>query len=138
MRPLTFLFLSGLLAGCGNHNAEATPLEESPPPIATSATFVDAAATCGPVGLPDCPLQGWMKANALRALSTGDLPRLEKAFDRIATFDASEYPNWGSIAADGKHAAADGDLEAARRACKQCHDEYRSAYRETRRTRPIR
>jgi hypothetical protein len=140
MVRLPGLFLIGLLA-CGSHTGDSTPVEESAPgeTHATGPTFVDAStSSCGASGLPDCPLQGWMKANALRAMSAGDLPRLETAFDRIASFEVSGYPEWKSIAASGKRAAVEGDLEGARRACKQCHDAYRAKYREARRAQPLR
>lgn len=98
-----------------------------------------AAATCGARG-NDCPLQGWMKANATPAMSTSDRRGLERAFERIATLDpnAREYPRWREIANAGSRASRSNDLEGARLACKECHDAYRERYRAERRAAPLR
>ncbi len=41
------------------------------------------------------------------------------------------FDRWGPIAREGAGAASSKDLETARRACKDCHDTMRAAYRKT-------
>ena len=112
------------------------------PRVAVEASGVSSApapsATCGGAGLPDCPLQSWMKANAMSALTASDFARMEVAFDRIAELGPPEYTDWRADAKAGRDAARAGDLEGCRNACKSCHDAYRAPYRQTRRTRPLR
>lgn len=103
---------------------------------AERAALLDAGRTCGSKELPDCPLQGWMKRNAKTLISFGDISSIAEAFDRIARFAPTNtaedgglaYPLWTSIARDGAAAARAGDLEAAKGACRGCHNQYRSTY----------
>jgi len=95
-------------------------------------------ATCGAAPLPDCPLQGWMKANAGEAFArSGDHGRLESSFLRMVAFAQPEYPSWVRIATAGARAAKEGDVEAVRAACKECHQTYRVAYRRDHRERAL-
>jgi hypothetical protein len=95
------------------------------------------AGPCGVAGQPDCPLQGWMKATMTPAISAGDLVRLERDFKRIADFAPPDYGRWKAISGAGADAAAHGDIEGARQACKSCHDEFRARYRRELRARAL-
>lgn len=95
------------------------------------------SGACGQFGLPDCPLQGWMKANMTPAMSANDAPRLQRAFARVADLGPAGYATWRPIALQGEDAASRGDVEAARRACKECHDEHRPRYRSGLRARSL-
>ena len=118
------------------------------PPPATQAPVVSATApeppakalaeaACGAAGLPECPLQAWMKANAGPAMTAADTKRLERAFTRIAAFSPAGFANWEAIAREGSAAASKGDVEGCRRACKTCHDQHRARYRAERRAAPL-
>jgi cytochrome c peroxidase len=89
---------------------------------------------CGASPLADCPLQGWMKANARDALRAGDFARLTRSFTRMASLGRPEYPEWSVFANAGAEAAGSADLEAVRKACGDCHRAYRPAYRRDHRT----
>jgi hypothetical protein len=78
-----------------------------------------------------------MKSNPRDALTAGDFARLERAFSRIASFAMPEYPAWAAIAERGSSVAASGDVDAVRKACKDCHEAYRPAYRRDHRTRSL-
>lgn len=47
------------------------------------------------------------------------------------------YPNWVSISKDGAKAARAGDLDAAKAACRGCHEQYKKKYKVELRQRPI-
>jgi hypothetical protein len=78
-----------------------------------------------------------MKSNAGPAMSARDADAVAAAFDRIAAFAPPGYPSWASIAKDGAAAARAQELEAARAACRSCHEQYRPRYREERRGAPL-
>lgn len=102
--------------------------------VATSSILdgsVDAGVSCGQSGLADCPLQAWMKLNAKPALAKEDALLLSEAFEKIAKLAPEGFPNWSSISRDGESAAKAGAVDAARSACRACHDQYRKKYKET-------
>jgi hypothetical protein len=70
-----------------------------------------------------------MKANALVAINARRFDRLEEVLERVAELGPPEYAEWHAIARAGAEAAAKGELEAVRAACKSCHDAYRASYR---------
>jgi hypothetical protein len=96
-----------------------------------------AAATCGKKPLPDCPLQGWMKANTSAAMSAQNFDALEKAFNQIVNYAPPGYANWASISKDGAKAAHDQSVDAVKAACRGCHNQYQKKYRDEMRTRKI-
>jgi cytochrome c peroxidase len=102
------------------------------------ATATAPVATCGGGALPECPLQGWMKANAGHAMTAGDLTRLERVFTRIRELAPDGYAGWDGAARDGLAAAKAKDLEGCRKACKACHEQLRPRYRAERRDAPLR
>jgi hypothetical protein len=107
-----------------------------PPPQVTSTA--PAGAPCGRTGQPDCPLQAWMKANMGRQAMDGNLEAIERGFRILAGTPLSGYPDWASLAQTGAAAAQHGDLDAAKAACKRCHEAYRDRYRAERRSAPLR
>jgi hypothetical protein len=78
-----------------------------------------------------------MKANTAAAATSGDLPTLAAALDKIATIGPPEYGTWASISRDGANAARAGDLKATRAACTGCHQQWRAKYRTEMRERAI-
>jgi hypothetical protein len=107
----------------------AAPIAEAHPGAAIAPVSSGTSANCGAPSLPDCPLQGFMKANALVAINAKRLDRLEEVLWRIAALAPGEYPEWGSIARAGAEAAKNGKLEDVRVSCKKCHEAYRAPYR---------
>lgn len=116
--------------------ASAAPSASALASAAPSASG-SAAAACGKKPLPDCPLQGWMKANTSGAMSAQNFDALEKAFNQIVAFAPPGYPNWASISKDGAKAAHDQNLDAVKAACRGCHNQYQKKYRDEMRTRKI-
>jgi cytochrome c553 len=68
---------------------------------------------------------------------TSSLPKLATALETIATFAPPGYTNWASIATDGASAAKNGDLTAAKAACRSCHEQYKQKYKAELRARKI-
>lgn len=156
MRVAIALVLASLLAGPACSRSEtsagpdlAPPASSAPepaastrapaPPVASSvaSSAVDAGAACGEKGQPDCPLQGWMKKVANPPMLEKDAPAVADAFDKMVPLAPAGYPHWVSIAKDGAKAARAGDIDAARAACRGCHDQYKKKYRAELRARSI-
>lgn len=110
---------------------------KTPASAAVAASAAPGPAACGKKPLPDCPLQGWMKANTTPAVSAKDMPALATALDKIATFAPPGYTNWASIAKDGAKAARADDMTAAKASCRTCHDQYKKKYKTELRDRKI-
>jgi hypothetical protein len=117
-------------------SASAAPSASALASAAPSGS-ASAAATCGKKPLPDCPLQGWMKANTSGAMSAQNFDALEKALNQIVNFAPPGYTNWASISKDGAKAAHDQNLDAVKASCRGCHNQYQKKYREEMRTRKI-
>jgi hypothetical protein len=66
-----------------------------------------------------------------------DLPRLASALDKLADAAPPEYPRWAPIARGAADAARRDDVAAIKRACGDCHDTYRTSFRETMRARRL-
>jgi hypothetical protein len=108
------------------------------PALMASASDAEAAPTCGKKPLPDCPLQGWMKANMSAAMSAKDFAALESALTKTAARSpGSAYPNWVSISKDGAEAARIQNMDAVKASCRGCHDQYKAKYKAEIRTRPV-
>jgi hypothetical protein len=123
---------------------EAKPAAQEPAPGPAQKPTLPAAAAgapktfaCGSKGQPACPAQAWMKANMPTAVAAEDGPALAKAFDYIAAHAPSEMPNWASIAKGGAASSRKGDIDAAKGACKACHDQYKAKYKTDMRDRPF-
>lgn len=122
-----FLLLGGIHAASASVGATKAPAvgpEEK--------TFA-----CGGEGQPKCPMQAWMKTNMAPAAANGDGAALAKALDYVASHAPPGYAKWTSIAKDGSDKAKSGDLDAAKKACKSCHDEYKAKYKAELRDRPF-
>lgn len=107
---------------------------------ASAVAQTDAGAprpACGTKPHPDCPLQAWMKDNATPPLLGGDGPALAEALEKTASFAPPGYTNWVSISLDGARAARSLEIEAAKAACRACHDQYKQRYRGEMRDRPL-
>ena len=96
----------------------------------------DAGAVAREAGFP---LQQWMIGNATPAMSREEYDRLEKVFQRIGAMAPSErgFEAWPAVSRAGAAAAARHDIEGARHACKDCHDNMRAEYKRTLRMRPL-
>jgi len=101
-----------------------------------AATAADAGPACGGKTNP-CPLQAWMKSNANTAVASGDGPTIAKSLEDTVRFAPPGYPNWASISNDGAKAARSGNIEAAKAACRTCHDQYKERYKKELRDRKI-
>jgi hypothetical protein len=143
-RLLAVGLLSSILAAGGCDRQE--PVEETPSaaPAATQAATPAAApaatppaATCGKKGMPDCPLQAWMKKNVKAPLKDKDTAKLAEALDQIAAHAPEGYADWKEIAMTGAKAARDDDIAAVKQQCKTCHDTHQKRYRKERRTEPL-
>ena len=97
------------------------------------------AVACGEKGQPDCPLQEWMKRVANKPMLAKDAPAVAEAFDKMVPLapPGAAYANWASISKDGAKAARAADLDAAKAACRGCHDQYKRKYKTELRTRAL-
>jgi len=119
------------------HSSERAPV--SAPSASASASAVNGsvtaiAATCGATGLPDCPLQRWMKATLQAYLKAGDTERLAGALDELALKEPKGFAGWEETASKAARAARAGDLVSVRAACKACHEQQRARFRSEIRT----
>jgi hypothetical protein len=106
-------------------------------PSASAASTMNGAGVCGKKPLPDCPLQGWMKANTSAAMATQDFDALAKALDATIRYAPAGYGNWASISRDGAAAARAQNIDGVKASCKGCHNQYQTRYRNELRTRKI-
>ena len=136
LRPFSLVLATVLsLVGMTNACADPTPAptRTSEPAAVAQASASSAPASCGKTGLPDCPLQEWMKANVQAYLKAGDTERLASALGTLAEHEPGGYSGWAESAKKASEAARAGDLTRARAECKHCHDEHRSRFRAERR-----
>jgi len=101
--------------------------------IAGAAANPTGQGSCGDKDLPDCPLQGWMKATLKPYLTANDTARLAAALDQLADKAPPGFDGWRESAADAAKAARAGDTAAVKAACKHCHDQHREHFRKERR-----
>lgn len=120
----------------------AAPATDAPAPPSSSPTAVAAPATaeptCGKKPLPDCPMQGWMKANAAGVAAGDDAAALGAVLDRIARMAPPGYAGWAQISTEGAAAARSGDTKGGRAACSGCHNQFRARYKAEMRAAPVR
>jgi hypothetical protein len=115
--------LSGVAA------AASAPTEPSDSASAAAPSSSAPVVTCGKPGLPDCPLQAWMKANLQVYLKQADGKRLAAALDTLAQHAPQGYVGWAAAANGAAKAARAGNFTQVRTECKNCHDQLRSAFR---------
>jgi hypothetical protein len=126
---------TGTEAGTGTGTGTGTG--KTATPAASRLPMPKAAPTCGDKPLPACPLNAWMKANSAPALSAQDFGGLVVAFEKIAGLAPPGYTNWRSIAKDGADGARIEDADAAKAACRGCHNQYKERYKKEMRDRPV-
>ncbi|HKP56670.1 MAG TPA: hypothetical protein VJV78_08120 [Polyangiales bacterium] len=114
----------------------APPAAAEQLPAARAALPSAAPAACGGTGLPDCPLQQWMKATLQTYQREGNFERLAGALDQLKARAPDGYGNWAEVAGNAATAARAKDEAAVRKACKGCHDDHRAKYRRERRNAP--
>ena len=120
-----------------------TPASASLPvglPAALEGASELGEASCGKPGLPDCPLQAWMKANIVAPKSAGNAELLAKNLLRIAALAPSGSgwgAEWKTLADAGAIAARKADKDGVNAACAACHTKYRKAYRDKYRENPV-
>lgn len=129
IRALALALLASL-AACDGERAEAGQKPLSTP---AAAEPTDAPVKAEPV----YPLKQWMQANMGRAIKVEDFEALERGLTMVAGWAPTEFPDWHAIAERGARAAAAHDIDGVRRACGDCHNEYRTEYREQMRTRSL-
>lgn len=120
LRSLLVVAASSLAWGCS---------ETSSPTSVVATTAQPVVAECGGKGLPDCPLQGWMKDSVRAYMNAGDNPRLAEALDKLAKHAPDGYSGWDASAKRGADAARAGDTVAIKAECKSCHDQFRERFR---------
>ena len=92
---------------------------------------------CGKAGLPDCPLQAWMKDNMVKPKAAGDWSKLEGSFGKIGksnpfdkTKETKEFDAWNASVKKGIDAAKAQNKDDVNGACNDCHTATRKMYRE--------
>ena len=106
---------------------------------APAASGSAAPVACGEKGQPDCPLQDWMKRVANKPMLAKDAPAVAEAFDKMVPLarTGAAYANWVSISTHAPKAARAADLDAAKAACRGCHEQYKKKYKTELRTRAL-
>lgn len=121
LRLATGLLLA--LVGC----RESSAARELPP-------SAEAVAECGAKGQPDCPTQRWMKSTLQAYLRTRDFKRLQTSLRALAQRAPEGYELWTETAERGAKAAASSDEAGVQKSCQDCHERYRSRFRQQHRT----
>jgi hypothetical protein len=125
-------------AACDSRAVRASEARATATPAAAVTPAAAAAPTsCGGAGLPDCPLQSWMKSTLRPEMQSARFEPLALAFDKLATSPSFPDQGWKAIARKGALAARARDLDGVREACRSCHDGYRPRYRAERRNQPL-
>jgi hypothetical protein len=96
-------------------------------------------ASCGSKTNP-CPLQKWMQDNVGSKLADGNLAAVATSLDKVATMSPDpSWTDWAKFAKDGAAAARTGEsgTQAAKQACKACHDKYKNDYKTRFRTKAV-
>jgi hypothetical protein len=112
--------------------ASACSESKAAPPGGTAKA--SEASACGSKGLPDCPLQGWMKATVRSYLNAQDTVRLAGSLEQLADKAPPGFDGWRESALAAAKAARSGDLPSTKAECKHCHDQHRNRFRAERRS----
>jgi hypothetical protein len=75
------------------------------------------------------PLQRWMESELLYRIRTRDFRGMVRSLDALAAVAPDGDPDWAEVASRASQAARDNDVEAVRRGCATCHQQYRARYR---------
>jgi hypothetical protein len=134
---LSLVLTLGLAMGCAGGDAAPAGEISSELTTAAKASLNRAVVACGDRGLPDCPLQEWMKATLQAYQRAGDFERLARSLQELESHAPAGFPGWAATAAAGVEAAQKHDAPALRLTCKNCHDTHRTRYRRERRAEPL-
>lgn len=85
---------------------------------------------CGRKKQLPCPMQGWMKKNISKSMSSGDFEKIEKDLIFIADHPVKGFDDWTAIAKEGAAKAKEHDKRGAKQSCKKCHKAYQRKFRE--------
>jgi hypothetical protein len=118
--------LTSWLTACTPHPAADTDVHE-----VVQTARIEPAPRSSPAVTTTRPLQRWMESDLLYRIRTKDFRGLVRSLDALATVAPPQYPNWAGVASRAAQAARAGDVEAVRRGCAACHQQYRSRYRST-------
>jgi len=119
----------------GSVNAEAHGA--TPAPSARQSAQQAAGNVPAATETASYPLKDWMVANLNRPLRTEDFAALGKSLTLAADFAPPQFPEWQRFARQGSEAAAAHDIERVRASCTDCHNKYRTEYRNKMRTQPL-
>lgn len=133
MKPWTSRVLAAALA-VASLSALASCSKSEAAQSTNASANPSGRGVCGDKDLPDCPLQGWMKATLKPYLAANDTARLASALEHLAEKAPVGFDGWRETAQDAAKAAASGDLATAKAACKKCHDTHRTRFRKELRT----
>lgn len=76
------------------------------------------------------PLGKWMKPNVGAPMAGQEYATVAASMRVVAgRVPSGNYGNWASLSTQAAAAAAKGDLNAIKAACKGCHDAYKTQYR---------
>jgi hypothetical protein len=153
---LVGVLVGALVGGCRDNDAHEQPTtvpvipplpplplpDPSESAVATVRPPTDGGPACGAKGLPDCPLQAWMKENMNPPMKAHDWQGMADSLEHAALLAPPDYlktgyVNWVSIAKDGANAARAAELDAVKAACRGCHEQYKTKYRVEMRTRAL-
>ena len=100
----------------------------------THDRMVDAPAAIAPATSESSPaptqrLQRWMESELLYRIKVRDFRGLERSLDALATVAPPAYARWAEVAQSASRAARDHDVDAVRKGCAACHQQYRARYR---------
>jgi hypothetical protein len=109
----------------------------SQPAPANAAQPSAAEPACGRTGLPDCPLQNWMKATLQTYQRAADYERLARSLGELAEHGPADYAGWQALTGRGVEAAHAKDDASLRQVCKDCHAQHRARYRRELRSRAV-
>lgn len=70
-----------------------------------------------------------MESELRYRIRTQDFRGLERALDALATVAPPGYSRWAEVSERASQAAKDRDVEAVRKGCAACHQQYRARYR---------
>lgn len=128
------------LTGCSPATRVAASEGATPKPAANTAVVQPGAGStpqCGDKGLPDCPLQRWMKGTLQTYQRAADHERLASALKELAEHAPAGYRDWKAISEKGAQLAAAKDDTALKQICRDCHQTHRARYRKEQRMTPM-
>jgi len=70
-----------------------------------------------------------MESELLYRIKARDFRGLERSLDALATVAPPAYARWAEVAQRASQAAKDHDVDAVRKGCAACHQQYRARYR---------